>query len=36
MQSSTKAFAVVGAKPAGLALHSSNHPGTVTAAFAWK
>ncbi len=36
MQTSNKAFAVVGAKPAGLSVHSSNHAGTASVAFAWK
>lgn len=34
--SSTKNFAVLGAKPAGLAVHSSNHAGVTAVAYAWK
>lgn len=34
MQKST--FAVLGSKPAGLSLHSSNHAGVSVAAYAWK
>lgn len=32
----TGAFKVVGAKPAGLAVHSHNHPGTTAVAYSWK
>ena len=32
----SKSFAVLGAKPAGLAVHSSNHAGVAATAYAWK
>lgn len=36
MQTVSSSFRVVGVKPAGLAVHSHNHPGTTVAAFGWK
>jgi len=36
LMSNTKNFAVLGAKPAGLAVHSSNHAGVTAVAYAWK